>query len=177
MEQQPAFIHDKLDIRMLILFLMARVISPVDLPTLTDLALCDAGVDYFTFAESVHELVESGHLTLKDHLYSITEKGLRHSAITESSLPYSVRLKSEKSLVEVNAKLRRAAQIRSRMEHRADGLSTVHLELDDNEGNLFSLSLMVGDETYGKQIMDRFQAAPDKIYNDLLTVLLPEEND
>ena len=125
----------------------------------------------------LYRLAESGHLTLRDHLYSITDKGLQHSAITESSLPYSVRLKSEKSLVEVNAKLRRAAQIRSRMEHRADGLSTVHLELDDNEGNLFSLSLMVGDETYGKQIMDRFQAAPDKIYNDLLTVLLPEEND
>lgn len=175
MEQQASFIHGKLDIRMLILFLMSRVIAPIDLPTLTDLALCDAGVDYFSFADSVCELVESGHLKQEDILYSITEKGLHHNSITESSLPYSVRLKCEKPLAEVNARLRRAAQIRSRMELREDGFHTVHLELDDNEGNLFSLSLLAGDEKLGKQIMERFQAAPEKVYNDLLAILLPEE--
>lgn len=172
--EQPGFIHGKLDIRMLILFLMSRVISPIDLPTLTDLALCDAGVDYFSFADSVCELVESGHLEEKDHLYSITEKGKQHNAITESSLPYSVRLKSERPLAELNDRLRRAAQIRSYMELREDGLYTVHLALDDNEGNLFSLSLLAGGEKHGKQIMDRFQSVPDQVYNDLLSVLLPQ---
>lgn len=172
--EQPAFIHDKLEIRMLILFLMARVVSPIDLPTLTDLALCDAGVDYFSFADSVCELVESGHLKQEGLLYSITEKGQRHSAITESSLPYSVRLKCEKTLAALNAKLRRAAQVRSRVEHREDGLYTVHLELDDNTGSLFTLSLLAGDEKHAQQISDRFQAAPDQVYNDLLSILLPQ---
>ena len=175
MEQQASFIHGKLEIRMLILFLMSRVISPVDLPTLTDLALCDAGVDYFSFADSVYELVESGHLKQEDLLYSITEKGLQHNAITESSLPYSVRSKAEQPLAEVNARLRRAAQIRSRLEHREDGFYNVILELDDNEGNLFSLSLLAGDEKLGKQMMERFQSAPEKVYNDLLSILLPDD--
>lgn len=172
--EQPGFIHGKLDIRMLILFLMSRVIAPIDLPTLTDLALCDAGVDYFSFADSVCELVESGHLLQEGTLYSITEKGKQHNAITESSLPYSVRLKSEAPLAALNDRLRRAAQIRSHMELREDGLYTVHLALDDNEGNLFSLSLLAGGKKHGQQIMDRFQAAPDQVYNDLLSVLLPQ---
>lgn len=174
--EQPGFIHGKLDIRMLILFLMSRVIAPVDLPTLTDLALCDAGVDYFSFADSLCELVDSGHLLLENDLYSITDKGRQHSTITESSLPYSVRLKAEKALSEVNAKLRRAAQIRSTMEKREDGLFTVRLALDDNESNLFSLSLLAGDEGHCRQIMERFQAAPDHVYNDILSVLLPKES-
>lgn len=174
MEQQAAFIHDKLELRMLILFLMSRVVSPVDLPTLTDLALCDAGVDYFSFADSVHELTESGHLKLEGQLYSITEKGRRDSAITESSLPYSVRLKCEKNLVEVNARLRRAAQVRSTMERREDGLYNVTLALDDNEGNLFTLSFLAGDEKHCKRIMDSFQAAPDQFYDRLLGALMPE---
>lgn len=173
--QQPSFIHGKLDIRMLILFLMDRMAVPIDLPTLTDLALCDAGVDYFSFADSVHELVESGHLAQEGLLYSITDKGRRHSAITESSLPYSVRRKAEKPLAELNARLRRAAQIRSRVELRADGLYTVHLALDDNEGNLFTLSLLAGSQAHGSQIAERFQAAPEQVYNDLLSALLPEE--
>ena len=69
------FIHDKLDIKFLILYFMARVAAPIDFPTLTELTVCDDGIGYFEFAEAVSELVESGHLTLEDGLYSITEKG------------------------------------------------------------------------------------------------------
>ena len=55
---QTGFIHDKLDIKFLVLYLMARVASPVDFATLADLTFCDDGVEYFDFAESVAELVD-----------------------------------------------------------------------------------------------------------------------
>ena len=41
------FIHDKLDIKLLILYIMDRVAAPIDFATLTDLSMCDSGVDYF----------------------------------------------------------------------------------------------------------------------------------
>ena len=72
---RPGFIHGKLDIKLLILYLMARVAAPIDFATLTDLSLCDDGVDYFLFAEAVPELVDSAHLSREGELYSITEKG------------------------------------------------------------------------------------------------------
>ena len=62
---RTGFIHDKLDIKFLILYLMARVASPVDFATLADLTFCDDGVEYFDFAASVAELVETGHLQLE----------------------------------------------------------------------------------------------------------------
>ena len=65
------FIRNKLDIKFLILYIMARVASPIDFPTLTDLTMCDEGVDYFDFAESVAELVDTGHLTLENDLYAV----------------------------------------------------------------------------------------------------------
>ena len=49
---RTGFIHDKLDIKFLILYLMARVASPVDFATLADLTFCDDGVEYFDFAAS-----------------------------------------------------------------------------------------------------------------------------
>lgn len=174
---QPGFIHNKLDIKLLILYIMARVTAPIDLPTLTDLSMCDAGVDYFLFAESVSELVNSGHLTLEDGAYSITEKGRSHSQITESSLPYSVRLKCDRALSSLNSRLRRSAQVRSSLEPRQDGLYTLHLALDDNDGNLFSLSLLVATEEQGRHISERFQTAPDQIYNHILALLLSDGND
>lgn len=81
------FIHDKLDIKFLILYIMSRVAAPIDMPTLADLTMCDEGVDYFDFAEAAAELVSTEHLLLEDERYSITEKGRKNGAICESSLP------------------------------------------------------------------------------------------
>ena len=90
----PGFIHDKLEIKFLILYITARVIEPIPFDTVWDLAMCDEGVDYFDFAECLSDLVRTEHLTLSaDGLYAITDKGLRNSRICESSLPYSVRLR------------------------------------------------------------------------------------
>ena len=81
---RTGFIHDKLDIKFLILYLMARVASPVDFATLADLTFCDDGVEYFDFAASVAELVETGHLQLEGERYTITEKGRRNGKIWPS---------------------------------------------------------------------------------------------
>ena len=82
------FIHDKLDIKFLILYLMARVAGPVDFTTLADLTFCDDGVEYFDFAESVAELVSTGHLAVEGDLYTITDKGRRNGEICESAWPF-----------------------------------------------------------------------------------------
>ena len=102
------FIHDKLDIKFLILYLMARVAGPVDFTTLADLTFCDDGVEYFDFAESVAELVSTGHLAVEGDLYTITDKGRRNGEICESSLAFSVRKKCDRNLAKVNAVLRRS---------------------------------------------------------------------
>ena len=41
----PGFIHDKLEIKFLILYITARVIEPIPFDTGWDLAMCDEGVD------------------------------------------------------------------------------------------------------------------------------------
>ena len=93
------FIHDKLEIKFLILYIAARVIEPVPFDTLLDLTLCDDAIDYFDFSECLADLVKTGHLTLDElsGLYAITDKGRRNSEICETSLPYSVRLRCDKN--------------------------------------------------------------------------------
>ena len=78
------FIHDKLDIKFLILYFMARVAAPIDFPTLTELTVCDDGIGYFEFAEAVSELVESGHLTLEKKAVK-TAQPVRAASPTRSS--------------------------------------------------------------------------------------------
>ena len=80
-------------------------------------------------------------------------------------------MKCNRNLSDLNSHLRHAAQVRSRVTPRNDGYYTVRLDLDDNEGNLFALELMVTEEQ-GKAISDRFQAVPERIFNDIVSVLL-----
>ena len=152
------FIHDKLDIKFLILYFMARVAAPIDFPTLTELTVCDDGIGYFEFAEAVSELVESGHLTLEDGLYSITEKGRENGAACESSLPYSVKRNCSAQLVKLNGILRRNAQVRAETEPRPEGGYSARMFLDDDGGNLFTLELFCGSQEQANRLAESFKA-------------------
>ena len=169
------FIRNKLDIKFLILYIMARVASPIDFPTLTDLTMCDEGVDYFDFAESVAELVDTGHLTLENDLYAITDKGRSNGAACESSLPYTVKQKCGVNLARINGILRRNAQVRAHVEDRPEGGSTVKRELDDDKGNLFTLELFCGTREQAQRMAKGVKEEPERVYNDVITALLEWE--
>ena len=82
-----SFIHDKLEIKFLILYIAARVSEPIPVEGMQELTMCDSGIDYFSFSECLNDLVHTGHLTLSDAgLYAITPKGLRNSEILRPSV-------------------------------------------------------------------------------------------
>lgn len=171
----PGFITDKLEIKFLILYIIARVIEPIPFSTVQDLTMCDDGVDYFDFSECLNDLIKTEHVTLsKDGLYALTEKGMRNSQICESSLPYSVRLRCNKNIAEWNRKLLRKKQVRSSVEQRRDGVYTVRLSLDDDMGSLMDLRLMVPREDMGKMLSDYFQKAPESTFHKIMNLLLEE---
>lgn len=169
------FIHDKLEIKFLILYISARLIEPVPFDTMLDLTLCDDGIDYFDFSECLRDLVDTGHLTLDEAgLYAITEKGLRNSQICESSLPYSVRLRCDKGLESWNRKLRRKNQVKAAVNQRSNGTFTVQLTLDDDVGNVMDLKLMAVRQDMAKLMASRFQKEPERLYSQIMNLLLEE---
>ena len=170
------FIHGKLDIKLLVLYLTSRLAGPVDFATLTDLAMCDEGVDYFDFAECLSDLVRTEHLTLSaDGLYAITDKGLRNSRICESSLPYSVRLRCDKNLAACNRHLRRKSQVKASTEKRPNGTYTVRLELSDDMGSVMDLRLAIPREDMAAMLTERFQKSPERLYGEIMRALMSSE--
>ena len=172
------FIHDKLEIKFLILYITARVIEPIPFDTVLDLTMCDDGVDYFDFSECLNDLVKTEHLTLsEDGLYAITDKGLRNSRICESSLPYSVRLQCDKNLATCNRKLRRKSQVRASWEKRPNGTYTVSMALDDDTGSIMDLKVMAVREDMAVMLEERFRKTPEKLYSEIMNVLLSDGQD
>ena len=109
------FIHDKLDTKLLVLYIADRAAGPLSFDTLTDLAMCDEGVDYFQFAEAVAELLESGHLSQNEEHYAITDKGRQACAAGESSLSPVIRRRCDQRLAPLNQALKRSAQVRAEL--------------------------------------------------------------
>lgn len=168
---QHGFIHDKLDLKMLELYLLARAAGPIAPDTLTDLVRRHEGVNYFEFTEATAELVKTGHLLQTEEGYLITDKGRTNSAACESSLPYSVRRRCAQDLAPVNAALRRNAQVRGEKRHNADGSVTARMTLDDDSGNLLTIELLCPTEDQADRLIAGFREKPEQVYNEVLGAL------
>lgn len=168
---RQGYIHDKLDLKMLELYLLARAAGPIDPDTLADLTMRHEGVEYFDFTEATAELVKSGHLDVENERYVITKKGKLNSAACESSLPYSVRRRCDEDLAPINAALRRAAQVRGEKRTNADGSVTARMALDDANTNLMTLELLCPDEIQADRLINGFRARPEQIFNVVLQSL------
>ena len=166
------YIRDKLDVKVLVLYLTSRTAAPIDFPALTDLSMCDEGVDYFMFSEAVSDLVESGHLLSDNDRYSITEKGRKICSICEEDLPLSIRQKCDRNLAVLNARLRQEAQVRTEILPRTENSGfTVRLILDDNDGNLMTVELYSPTEEQAIKLASSFRNCPERIYRSLVSSL------
>lgn len=172
------FIHDKLEIKFLILYIAARVIEPVPFDTMLDLTLCDDAIDYFDFSDCLADLVKTEHLTLSDEgLYGITDKGRRNSEICESNLPYSVRLRCDKNLATCNRRLRRMSQVKATAAQRPNGTWSVELSLSDDMGSVMELELMMVREDMARAVEKRFRQSPERLYGQIVDLLLSDGQD
>ena len=163
------FIQDEMDLKLLVLYIMARIAAPITFLQLLELALCDAGVDYFSLTQAVEHLVETEHLS---------REGRRNSEICESSLPYSVRRRCDDNLVRVNETLMREQQVQGEVLPNPDGTCTVRLRLADDSGPLLELSLLMPAAGQGERAAARFKQAPEQLYHHLVQLLsVPEERE
>ena len=170
-------IQEKLDIKILILFILRRLPGTVEPETLCDLALGGDHVGYFEYAECLAELVDSGHVTQTRAGYEITEKGDRNCEIVESSLPYTIRSRLEKKLSPLAASMRRRAMIETGHEQDKDGGYRVKLRLSDGLGEIASLRLLCGGENQAIKLEENFRASAELYYNKIMEILLTDERE
>lgn len=165
------FIQDDLDLKLLVLYIMDRAAGPITFLQLFELALCDAGVDYFSLTQAVDHMAATGQLTREGERYAITDKGRRNSQICESSLPRSVRQHCDHNLVQVNEALRREAQVRAQIIEGENGTANLCLTLEDDTSPLFHLTLFSPTRAQAEQWGQTFRADPYALYLNIIRLL------
>lgn len=168
------FIHEKLDIKILILYILDRLPAPVDAQTLTDLVFCDDGIGYFDYSDCLAELVETAHIDEQDGKYQITEKGSRNVREVGSSLPYSVRTKADRITAPIAEKMRRAAMITAAHTVSDAGSCTVSLALSDGIGTIVSIDLLAADTQQAETMEHYFKTHAEDVYHTLVRILMED---
>ncbi len=168
---QYGFIHEKLDIKILILYILRRLPGAVEPETLLELCQCDSGIGYFDYSDCLSELEETGHIERREEDYAITEKGARNADAVESGLPYSVRVKALKLLEPVADRLRRAAMITARHEVGKDGCM-VELAMSDGKGEILHMRLLCATEEDAVQIEKHFRKGAEQYYQRIAALLM-----
>lgn len=170
MEERFGFIHEKLDIKLLILFVLRRLPAPIDAERLADLVLIDGGIGYFDYKECLAELVGTAQICETEQGYAVTEKGSHNCEVLEGSLPYSVRTRAERALAPVADGMRRAAMVTAAHETTEQGV-TVHLTMSDGVGPVLDMKLLAADEEQAGRIEKNFRRRAEEYYNRFMTAL------
>lgn len=174
--QRHGFIHDMMDVKVLILFVTARSSYPMTAQEIYEVCYQDECLSYFDVCTAIPEMVASGHLTeLADARYEITEKGRQDGSITEDSVAFTVRQRAENAVARFNRQLRRSSFVKTQIIPRESGECSVVMALDDEISNLMTLELVAPNPRQAVRLSKRFETKAEIIYNLIMTELLEEE--
>ena len=175
--QRLGFIHDMLDVKVLILFVMARVSYPVSSQEIYELCYQDDCLSYFDVCTAIPEMVKSGHLKeLDEQKYEITEKGRADGSLTEDSIAYTVKQRAENAVAKFNRQIRRSSFVKTQIIHRESGDYSVVMALDDEVGNLMTLELVAPDQRQAVRLGKLFEKKAEMVYNLTMAELLDDED-
>jgi len=170
------FIHDMMDVKVLILFVTARSNYPMTCSEVYELCYQDDCLSYFDVCTAIPEMVTSGHLKEVDgEKYQITEKGRHDGALTEDSIAFTVKQRAENAVARFNRQLRRSSFVKTRVVPGKNGEHSVILSLDDDTGSLMTLELSAPDQRQAVRLGKLFETKAEEVYSVIMMTLLDDE--
>ena len=175
--QRLGFIHDMMDVKVLILYVASRSNYPMSVQDIYELCYVDDCLSYFDVCTAIPQMVESGHLKeVEEGRYQITDKGREDGELTADSLVFTVRQKAENMVSRFNRQLRRSSFVKSQIIPRENGDCSVIMALDDEAGNLMTLELMAPNERQAIRLSRMFEKKAELLYNMTMMELLDAED-
>ena len=148
--ERRGFIHDILDVKILILYVMSLVEEPVSAQTIYELCYQDDCLSYFDVQEAIPQMVRSGHLVEEEFdRYVITDKGREAEEITQDSVAFPVK-------------------------EQENGEYTVHMGLSDFHGVLMDLELTAPTLEQARKLERAYRKNAEVVYQSVMVALLEE---
>ena len=176
--QRLGFIHDMMDVKVLILYVTARSNYPMTAQEVYEVCYQDECLSYFDVCTALPQMVETGHIRqVENERYEITEKGRADGSLTEDSIAFTVKQRAENAVAKYNRQIRRSSFVKTQVIPRDGGDYSVIMALDDEMGNLMTLELVAPDQRQAVRLGKLFEKKAEMVYNLTMAELLDEEDD
>lgn len=167
------FIHEELDLKILILYILSKLSGPIDIYQLFDICKCDNAVGYFDYSQCLNDLIDNANIAVSDEddeCVLITGKGRTNVSAVGGNLPNSVRNKADWLIEDANEIITRETLVKTRYD--ADSANPhVELSLSDGVSDILNISVFCGDEKLAAKIRKNFKKNAEQYFNDILSML------
>ena len=176
--QRLGFIHDMMDVKILILYVTARAEYPMTTQEIYELCYQDDRLSYFDVCTAIPEMIHSGHLAeVEPEKFAITEKGRQDGELTADTLVFTLRQRSENAVLRFNRQVRRSSYVKTQVEESASGEYIVRMSLDDQAGPLMKLELYAPDHRQAQRLSKLLERKAEEVYDLTMTELLDDEDE
>ena len=176
--QRLGFIHDMMDVKVLILYVTSRSNYPMTIQEIYEVCYVDDCLSYFDICTAVPEMVKSGHLlAVGEDKFEISPKGKEAGELTADSIAYTVKQKAENAVARFNRQIRRSSYVKTQVVQRDGGDYSVIMSLDDEAGTLMTLELVAPNQRQAVRLSKLFEKKAEEIYNLTMTELLDDEDE
>lgn len=166
------FIHSMIDVKLVVLLVMKLVEYPLDSTTIYDLCFQDETFNYFDLQIALPEMVTSGHLTIDNGLYTITEKGREHEELMEEFIAIPVLERVSAAVRAYNVRRHRDDLIHVDITPQPDGEFAVSMQLDYERGRLIRVELSAPNEKQARAFGRAFRENAEAVYQTVIMQIL-----
>ena len=175
--QRLGFIHDMMDVKILILYAAARSDFPMSTQEIYELSYQDDCLSYFDVCTAIPEMVRSGHLEeVEGEKFRITEKGREDGALTADSLAFTVKQRVENAVMRFNRQIHRSSYVKTDIRGMENGEYAVTMALSDEAGSLMKMELYAPDHRQALRLSKLMERKAEEVYDLAMTELLEDED-
>ena len=173
-ENEYGILHDKNEIKLLILFSLANLGGKASADQLSEIMLLGGSANYFDYSDRLIELVENGQIEKDDYgLYMITPLGTETISLLEEKLPYTIRNRAINNATKVILKARGEQDTPCEITESPSGFTLKCTALEDGEP-MFDVSVTVPSKIQAELMKNNFRKDPYALFRAIIDVLSSE---
>ena len=161
--------------KLLILYILGKMIAPIDNTNLYKLILSTQDMNYFYFQQFLLDLLEIKYIKTyqKDNkdVYEITEQGREALNLTLDMLPGIIKLKVDINFKNELSNSKEQESITAEFTPKSETDYTVTCKINENHNCIFELKIFAGSREEAKKIVDNWKENAHNIYPDILNTL------
>lgn len=161
---------DRTEIKILICYLLTNAAAPLTSQQIIDTIIGQELVNYFELQEALGLLVEQGLIVEQNDSYTITDEGKEISRELEKSLPFSVKERAYKAVIEILQYENLRRQNKTSITTIESGGYNLNCTISDADFKLFSFDIHMPDEKSAKLAEENFIRYGQEIFRCVLGI-------